>query len=509
MLGPASAAVSPSPVAPALSVRDAVERLQVWLAQYGDKGDYLPSSLEKNLNRLLKDVGQTASGRSAGAPAARLLLLESAGWGLFDGKPATLSATIRSAAQAVLETRLAPGRGDAFADWILYDLLSSGDRHEPLVRIVALRALGKRADARGGKSDIEKLLVGIMSAGRDRDPMVRQTASDMLEGRTEAFVSDYFLSSLERETITPEVFMSHLDALGQAAPKDREAWWQSKRLRVFEYVTNRLQDPDWREASRGLALARAFELKRIAPYLIEGLGVWSQRTTPGKRRIVHEYATALAQLSGRDYGENVATWARWWQASTKGGASPEAAETQATGSFFGLQPVSDHILFVIDRSGSMRTFFDGKTTRYKESIDRLIYTLRDLGPSTQFNVVLFSNGGVRFSKELEQADDETLKRLEDWALKIGPGGGTDLHSGIRAGLPGLEIGTTVASSIPFDTVVVLCDGETEDPGWVAPWLAEYNQTARLLFHCVNIGGTPGGVLKALATGSGGALIVSK
>jgi hypothetical protein len=251
-----------------------------------------------------------------------------------------------------------------------------------------------------------------------------------------------------------------------------------------------------------------FELKRVAPYLIEALGAWSQREAPGKRRIVHECSSALGQLSGLHYGDNAIIWARWWKTATEGGKTPELIEDSSTAAFFGLQPVSDRVLFVIDRSGSMRSLYSSKRTRFEESIQRLLYTLRDLGPDTEFGVVLFSNGGLSFSAQLESASEANLTRLETWALGLEPQGGTDLHSGFRAAFPGLERGSLEPAAIPYDTVVVLCDGETEDPAWVAPWLAEFNQTARLVFHCVNIGGTPGGVLEALATGSGGTFIVS-
>lgn len=489
--------------------RDATKRLDAWLAENGAKGGRLTSSQVKELDKLMRDVGKLATGRSAAAPEARMLLLGAAGWGLFGDKPASRCADIRSVAQSVIEVRLAPGRGEAFIDWMLFDLLAGSADSDPLVRRVAVRALSVRLDGPARRAEREKLLVGIMSAGRDPDAMVQEAVCEALIGRTEPFVSDWFLSSLERDELTPEAFKRHLEALAAEAPKEHDAWWQAKRMRALEYVTSRVQDPDWRTASRGISLARAFELARVAPFLIESLGVWSGRTEPGSRRIVHELSRSLAALSGRDYGEDATTWARWWQAETQGGAVPERVELGGDASFFGLQPVSDQILFVIDRSGSMREPFSTGKTRYDESIDRLLYTLRDLGPETAFGVVMFSDAGGSFSNNLEHADDATLRRLEEWARELGPGGGTNLHAGLRVSFPGLEIGKLAPTDIPYDTVVVLCDGETNDVSWVAPWLARYNRAARLVFHCVNIGGTPGGVLEALAKGSGGAFIVSK
>jgi uncharacterized protein with von Willebrand factor type A (vWA) domain len=238
--------------------------------------------------------------------------------------------------------------------------------------------------------------------------------------------------------------------------------------------------------------------------LIQGLGVWSTRTIGGTKRIRHEYQRTLSRMTGHDYGLDATTWARWWQVAVAGGALPEAPPAERTeATFYGLRPASDRILFLIDRSGSMRERHEVRGTRFEDAVDRLLYTLRDLGPETRFGVVLFNARGHRFSAELEPADADTLERLERWATDLGPDGGTNLQSGLRAALPGLEQGELLPSAVPYDTVVVLCDGETESASWVAPWLAKYNLDARVVFHCVNIGGTPGGVLEALAGGSGG------
>ena len=507
--GPAFGAL-PHLTSPAASVVDEPgDRLSDWLEAYGKEGSQLAPSLIKQLDGLLEDVGQLAVSRSSKAGPARLALLRAASWRLFaEGSPALTSA-IRARAQLVLETRLVPGRGEALCDWLLFDVLASPTRYAPEVRIVAVRALALRADHSScTTSDARRLLVGIMSAGRDGDALVRQSANDALLVRSEAFVSDYYLGTLERGELSPELFVKHLTAVEQAAPEEYATWWAARRLRIFGFVTERLESKDWRATSRALALAPLFELDRIVPYLIQGLGVWSQRVLPGRRRVVHEYEHALERLSGREYGEDPKAWARWWTSATAGGESPDAPEQHTTATFFGLRPVSDRILFVVDRSGSMRELHEGQQSRYKDAIERLLYTLRDLGPGTKFGVVLFANGGRSFSDELSQADEPTLKALELWALEQVPDGGTNLHSGLSAAFPGLEHGATLPSAIPYDTVVVLCDGETESANWVAPWLARYNQVARLVFHCVNLGGRPGGVLEALASGSGGAFIAS-
>jgi len=494
--GPVATLVTP--------VRGDVEKLDAWLEEYGRGRAALAESTREIYLRLLGKVGKDAAGRGKDCVAARLILLRAAGWQLTGMDASEVTRWIRERAQEELSDRLAPGRGKAILDWVLYELLAFPDRHTPLLRAVALRALQGRLEAR----EVEPhLLVAIMSAGRDRDGFVRLTVSDILRGRPEPFVTDYFLGALERREVSPEAFGAHLDALPD---KDREAWLSTKGARVHDYVRLRLESKDWREASRALALAPRFEPVRIVPQLITGLGVWSLRDTGGSRRIRSEYRRTLKKVTGRDYGEDPASWARWWQSAVEGGSIPEpevaAGGERTMATFYGLRPQSDRVLFLIDRSGSMRERLEGQSTRFQDAIERLLYTLKDLGPETRFGVVLFNAKGHPFQSGLTVADEDGLARLERWAERIRPDGGTSLYAGLDAGLPGLDDGTLIPEKIAYDTVVVLCDGETESSAWVAPWLAQYNLDARLVFHCVNIGGKPGGVLEALAAGSGGSFV---
>ena len=504
-LGPASApgAVAPGLAGPTVTapVRDDVEALDAWLDEFGLGRNALAESTRDTYLRLLGKVGKDASGRGKNCVEARLMLLRAAGWGLEGTHTPEVARWIRERAQAELADRLAPGRGKAILDWVLYELLAFPDRHDALLRAVALRALEQRLESR----EVEPhLLVAIMAAGRDRDGFVRLTVADILKGRPEAFVSDYFLGALERREVRPELFDEHL---GSLPPADIETWLETKDQRLFDYVRLRLESKDWREASRALALAHRFELSRIVPPLITGLGVWSRRDTGGARRVRHEFRSALKQITGRDHGEDPTSWARWWQSAIEGGTIPEPElEERTTATFYGLRPSSDRILFLIDRSGSMRERLEGQSTRFEDAVERLLYTLRDLGEDTRFGVVLFNARGHAFREGLTQATEDNLEQLKRWAGRIQPDGGTSLFAGLDTALPGLTAGTSLSGKVAYDTVIVLCDGETESATWVAPWLAQHNLDARLVFHCVNIGGKPGGVLEALSGGSGGSFV---
>lgn len=483
-------------------------QLAGWLAEFGHKGNFLTSSLVEDYSERVGKVAAKTTGRGERALEARLLLLEAAGWKLTEYDAPGVASTIRELAQAELVERLKPGRGNGFFDWLMEEVTPHPDRYGLEVRVVNLFALNARMDMRSSASpEVEQILVALMMSGRDPEPLVRSTALDFLAERTDPFVSDYFLGELERGKIAPETFTDHLRRLEANSSQASKTWWERRGARVQTYVRSGLEAEDWRRTSMALAVAPELETASIVPFLIQGLGVWDARTRVGGRlRVISEYAEALGRLTGLDYGMRADTWARWWQAETADGTYPATPTTEERATFFGLAPRSDRVLFIIDRSGSMRQSYQSSPSRYAAAVEALVYTLRDLGPDARFQVVLFAMQAERFRPDLTRATPENLELLEDWATRRGVGGGTDLRAGFDAAFPGLESGEMAATDIPFDSVYVLCDGETGSPAWVAPWLLEHNVQARLTFHCVNLGGTPAGALEALATGSGGAFV---
>ena len=452
------------------------------------------------------------------AQEAREKLLDTAGYGLQIAHSSQANSDIRAVAQANISRRLRPGHGKQLLDWLTDEVLPLPDLYTPLQRTVAVHALGQHCQNYEPSSH---LLLALVQAGRAEDPMVRGAAMSAIMGRPEEFLTGFFLSALERGDVAPELLAEHIrlrladaaEVLEEGQVPERHITDPGRARRILDYIAPRLFHEDWREASRSLAVISLLEPSMSMPMLIEGLEYWSRITDEGtgSRRVVHELRQALGRVAGRDLGLNPEIWAKWWKLSqdpaTVLAPAPEHPTTSST--FFGLRPVSDRLLFLIDRSGSMNTHFGPGNSRFEEAVERLIYTLHDLGPKTQFRVVLFSDGTKTFRTELTLATDSELKKLEAWATSVGTGGGTNLQRGVGESFPGLDSGKLTPAEIDVDTVIVLCDGETGSPDWVVPWLARFNDGARLKFHCVNLGGHPGGALEALATGSGGRFVNSK
>jgi hypothetical protein len=257
-----------------------------------------------------------------------------------------------------------------------------------------------------------------------------------------------------------------------------------------------------------------FDGMRAAPLLIDALALWNGRLAAGggTPRVQDEILAALRALSGRSIPPRPDRWRLWWKAVQEGrielppdGDAPGAV-TQA--SFFGLRPVTDRVLFVIDRSQSMTGRF-GTTgmTRYEMAVEELCGFATKLGPDARFGVTLFHSAAERWRPKLSAADENGVKAARAWLRGAEPGGGTLLFGGIALALDLDRGGGIGAGGVEADTVIVLCDGDTAvGPSWVGPWLERVNDGAQLVFHCVQIGGGGDGTLERLAAGTGGVFL---
>lgn len=351
-------------------------------------------------------------------------------------------------------------------------------------------------------------LAVLLSAAREEDLELAQAARGALVGWDDATVHGFFLDELARGAPCTTAAAAHFDALrGALAAEDLG--------RLSREVARRYLCEDWRDAARARGLARALDPPRAVPILIEALAAWERRTRTGtgSRRIQNEIVVELQRLSGRAMGAEPERWTAWWQA-VKSGRIALPADIAAAGgqtssaAFFGLRAVTDRVLFVVDRSGSMRTAFGtGGRSRHEEAIDQLVRFLQQSGEETRFSIAVFGSDGKAWRTRLATATSGNLELARKWLERNEPEGETLLFEGLRAGLQLDPRGRLALERCEADTVIVLCDGATtEGPGWVERWLATENEAAQLVFHCVQIGVEGNGTLEALAHGSSGEFV---
>lgn len=297
------------------------------------------------------------------------------------------------------------------------------------------------------------------------------------------------------------------------------------RQRLSARVAAMMITSDWREVARGVRLSDGFPLDERVPMLLDALNVWHRRAESGREieglaRCRGDLVRALRAISGRFHGPQPRPWIDWWIQVRKGllprpGSAEfeaerrrRASEPRSTASFFGVRPETDRVTFVIDFSGSMSTGFgtDGRT-RYVEAVEQMMRFLQGAPETCRFSIILFSSDTISTGDKLLSNDTRTLEKVREELLAREPGGGTRLRPAIREALMMGADGYPDMERLEADTVVVLCDGQTEEgPAWVGATLERVLPHHPLVFHCVHLGGRGDGTLRALAEQSGGSYL---
>lgn len=493
-----SAAIAAPRDAYSRTAADAIDRLSSFARQLANSRREVTTHRGEAFGELFAEAERLSLSQPARLEELHQALILCAGLGEEPLNP------VAQKAVDALEHILLLDRGTTFERWLTTVL--SGSQSTALERRGAVRVLGPRRPARA--------IAGIITAARAADLPLQRTATRFLVGWSHPEVHKFFLGSLKEAQPTLEQLTRHLDLVaGSIDP-------QSQRALSATLFTLASQ-PGWRGAARATKLVSHLEPDAAVPFLIEALGLWVARgeSGTGSRRIVYEIVDHLREISGRSIGAKPQAWGLWWKRVREGTIALASDEVNNGGglsrpAFFGLQPVSDRVLFVLDRSGSMKAPFSYgdksssvMSTRYETAVAQVMSYLESSGPSTRFGLVLFSSDSVRWKRKLVEAKPQTLKQARKWLFARAPKGGTFLRTGVEAAVGVSRRGELDLKHLEADTIIVLCDGATQGgSGWVQEWVKRYNWEAQLVFHSVQIGSSGDGTLEKLASSTGGDMV---
>ncbi len=247
-------------------------------------------------------------------------------------------------------------------------------------------------------------------------------------------------------------------------------------------------------------------------------------------RLIMDAVTALRRITGQDFHDNVHLWREW---ITRNGASlpqPEevanaapvkkapkkkpaiaargARKHSGTG-FYGINTKSQHLIYVVDISGSMSALLkpkkgdpnngDAKPARIggKRRIDgvatELLTSIDSLKRDATFNVILFDTGITMWRDKMAPATQANKAAIREWVLERGPAGSTNLFGG-------LEKAFQIAGRGSFDrryknnvdTIFLLSDGapsagRIQAVGEILKEIRALNDLRRIAIHCVGLG----------------------
>jgi len=216
-------------------------------------------------------------------------------------------------------------------------------------------------------------------------------------------------------------------------------------------VVHELDDAVWSVRLSAAELSARVRDRRVLEALIA-------RLDDERLRVRNAAHASLVAHTGIPFGPQRERWLLWLQ--EEGGAfDPSAVPPTATkveghtvagARFMDLPLVSRNVAFVVDSSGSMSGRRPDGSTHWdavRAELDRALRALRTSG-GTRVNVICFATTVEAAFPAAKPLNSVTLRLIERWLTKRGPGGKTALSDGIAAALEDPDI----------DSVIVLSDG---------------------------------------------------
>lgn len=361
-------------------------------------------------------------------------------------------------------------------------------RHDDLAAKLARLAAISGAAARGlakMRSDaaVAEMLARLRS---EPSPAIRASIAAGLAG---APAAAELAAQLKKEK-DPGVRVALLDAI--RAPEAVEA------------ITAALRDEFWQVRIAAAQALGALRIRETAAAIIEAL-------SDSDGRVRSEMNAALMAITGVNKHGDPAAWKSWWErngeAFLAGTYKPEPAErAQGPGgtTFYGLPVNSRHVVFVIDRSGSMAGPAKWKPEdvasgdapgipkpKGDRKIDIAKYELKKvlamLPEGTEFNIVFFGTMPETFSDRMVVLTKDARRRANEYVDSIEIGGSTNVSGALDKGMGGLveKLGKS-----GVDTVYLLTDGMPTsgitDPKELLEHVAGANRLRKIAIHTIAI-----------------------
>ncbi|MEM8884434.1 MAG: HEAT repeat domain-containing protein [Planctomycetota bacterium] len=163
---------------------------------------------------------------------------------------------------------------------------------------------------------------------------------------------------------------------------------------------------------------------------------------------------SLKLVTGQDFKLAPDVWEKWWRDKKKGKLTDEGkfakGERISVSTYYNFKIFSDHVLFVVDISGSMK-WLEAPPQRIDVAKKQLVNVVRSLDPKTNFNLMTFASDMHTWNKQGGvPATKENIDKALVWIDKrFLPRGGTNTHGAIMEAL---------YNNPKVDTVYFLSDG---------------------------------------------------
>jgi hypothetical protein len=354
-----------------------------------------------------------------------------------------------------------------------------------------------------GQAALGRFLVGL---GRVGDPGHRALVISFL-GEIPGPRSEETLIYLLVTAEDPRVEVAAVQALGQLRSE-----------RAIHALIDRLDGPHW-----PLRSAAIWALSRVGPAAASAVDALIDLLEREDGRLREDAARALEKITGRRLGPYPGRWRAYQKARDAGDDSRLPGESR-TGdpvpTFYGIQTRSKRIVFVLDRSGSMRDASD--PTRPDEDRTKLALMKRELRQmvaalpdDAQVNLVVYHHGVDRLDPRhaLMPLGPTGRKRLSRFLERVDAVGATNIYDALKAAFRLAGLGASDRRyEVGVDTIFFLTDGnptqgEILDPERIRLEVRRWNRLRRIRVHVIGVGrDVKESFLRGLAEDSGGQFV---
>ena len=267
-------------------------------------------------------------------------------------------------------------------------------------------------------------------------------------------------------------------------------------------------EKSWKVRSAAIQVCVKYKISWAVGYLIN-------RLREEKGRMFGDVIAALKAITHIDRGENINAWEKWFELSeyARNGKVERKKRKDIPGNYtkltyHGIRTHSKNVVFIIDKSSSMKEKADPKAlkgdytskdlkfrgeTRMELVKWELTRCIVKLPKSTSFNIIAFSTGVRTWKKKSIFATPSNRKSAVNWVNSLAPDGRTNTWGALLAAFGCKSFGDGRFNSNPMgDTIFLLTDGdpnegELDDPDEILAGVKELNRYNKLTIHCIAVG----------------------
>ncbi|MDJ0976136.1 MAG: hypothetical protein QNJ98_16875 [Planctomycetota bacterium] len=379
------------------------------------------------------------------------------------------------------------------------------------MRVVGIRLLAAHPD----DAAVQAL---VKHGPREDDERVLDALIEALASRPDAGAAAFLIESAKRGGRKRDVAVRALGRIGFGVPAVRTFFGrllgsnnERERMLALDLVAGS-EHIDFCPRVAPSLLHRSWEVRQAAIEALAALRCQSSVTAlieridkEPRRRLRIEMGKALFTLTGVYFYEDAKRWGAWWAEHGESFEFPTEAlslplgDGDTTEGFYGLPLESDHVLFVIDRSGSMNAVAEAVTgaTRWTIAKREVLRAARPIGSRGAAGVLLFATGVSSWQPRLRRMGPTAQRGLADWLGRSGPGGGTNLYDALARAY----------EYVGADTIFVVSDGvpsagRYKSAPQVLRAVDKLAAGRRVRVHCVSVG-MDSRLLEQIATLTGG------